>query len=64
MSDLKTKIEFRLKKPFFTDMMILAASTGIDQKDYLEKVKSLAIFIREKLEQRNLIRKLKYEPKA
>ena len=63
MKNIEEKINIRLQKPFFTDMMILAASTGINQKDYLEKVKKLGIFLREKLEERGLIKKLTYRPK-
>jgi len=63
MNNIEEKIDLRLKKPFFTEMMVLAHTTGVDQKNYLEKVKELAIFIREKLEERNLIKKLEYKPK-
>ena len=61
--DLEKKIDDRLQKPFFTDMLILAAATGTDHFKYKKKIKELAIFIREKLQERNLIKKLKYRPK-
>ena len=57
------KIDDRLQKPFFTDMLILAAATGTDHFKYKAKIKELALFIRDKLQERNLIKKLKYRPK-
>ena len=57
---LEKKIDDRLQKPFFTDMLILAAANGTDHFKYKAKIKELAIFIREKLQERNLIKKLKY----
>ena len=63
IEDLEKKIDDRLQKPFFTDMLILAAATGTDHFKYKKKIKELAIFIREKLQERNLIKKLKYRPK-
>ena len=44
---LEKKIDDRLQKPFFTDMLILAAATGTDHFKYKAKIKELAIFIRE-----------------
>ena len=61
--DLEKKIDDRLQKPFFTDMLILAAATGTDHFKYKAKIKELALFIRDKLQERNLIKKLKYRPK-
>ena len=40
-----------------------AAATPTDHFKYKKKIKELAIFIREKLQERNLIKKLKYRPK-
>ena len=35
--DLEKKIDDRLQKPFFTDMLILAAATGTDHFKYKKK---------------------------
>ena len=40
MIDLEKKIDARVKKPFFTEMMILATTTGIDQKQYIKNKES------------------------
>ena len=50
MIDLEKKIDARVKKPFFTEMMVLATTTGIDQKQYIKNIKELALLIRGFLE--------------
>ena len=64
MIDLEKKIDARVKKPFFTEMMILATTTGIDQKQYIKNIKELALLIRGFLEERNLIKKIECKPKV
>ena len=60
--NIEKKIDDRLQKPFFTDMLILAAATGTDHFKYKAKIKELALFIREKLKKK-LDKKTKYRPK-
>ena len=54
-SSIEQKIEARLKKPFFTEMLVMAVSTGSNHTKYIEVVKEWSLFIRKKLEERNLI---------
>ena len=37
--NIEKKIDDRLQKPFFTDMLILAAATGTDHFKYKAKIK-------------------------
>ena len=63
MSEIDKKIDARLKKPFFTEMLTMAYVNGANHSDYLETIKKWAVFFREKLEERNLIKKIKHRPK-
>ena len=63
MIQIKEKIEARLKKPFFTEMLIMAVSTGANHSKYIEVVKDWSLFLRKKLEERNLIKKIEHRPK-
>jgi|TARA_B110000259_G_scaffold185585_1_gene234940 hypothetical protein len=62
-SSIEQKIEARLKKPFFTEMLVMAVSTGSNHTKYIEVVKEWSLFIRKKLEERNLIKNIKHRPK-
>ena len=63
MSEIEKKVDARLKKPFFTEMLTMAYVNGANHSDYLETVKKWAVFFREKLEERDLIKKIKHRPK-
>ena len=63
MSEIEKKIDARLKKPFFTEMLTMAYVTGANHSDYLATVKKWALHFREILQGRNLIKKIKHRPK-
>ena len=60
--NIEKKIDDRLQKPFFTDMLILAAATGTDHFKYKAKIKDSVVHSR-KLRRKKLDKKLKYRPK-
>ena len=63
MSEIRKKIEARTQKNFFTEMMFLANTTGVDQKEYIKNIIDLAELLEGYLRQRDLINlqvKLKY----
>ncbi len=59
MTDL---IEARTKKNFFTEMMFLANTTGVDQKEYIKNIIELARLLKKYLKDRDLIKKIEFEP--
>ena len=59
MTDL---IEARTKKNFFTEMMFLANTTGVDQKEYIKNIIKLARLLKKHLKDRDLIKKIDFEP--
>ena len=63
MSEIEKKIDARLKKPFFTEMLTMAYITGANHSNYLETVKKWAMHFREILQERNLIKKIVHRPK-
>ncbi len=62
MSEIRKKIEARTQKNFFTEMMFLANTTGVDQKEYIKNIINLAELLEGYLRQRDLIRKVDFEP--
>ena len=62
MSEIRKKIEARTQKSFFTEMMLLANTTGVDQKEYIKNIINLAELLERYLRQRDLIRKVDFEP--
>ena len=62
-SNIDEKINARLQKRFFTEMLVTAVANGSDHKKYIEVVKEWAKFFEKKLRERNLIRKIKHRPK-
>ena len=62
-SNIDEKINARLQKRFFTEMLVIAVANGSDHKKYIEVVKEWAKFFEKKLRERNLIRKIKHRPK-
>jgi hypothetical protein len=63
MKEIKDKVEARMQKRFFTEMLIMAVSTGANHSKYIEVVKDSSVWLRKKLLERNLIKKIKHRPK-
>ena len=49
MSEIDKKIDARLKKPFFTEMLTMAYVNGANHSDYLETIKKWAVFLEKNL---------------
>ena len=63
MKDIKDKVEARMQKRFFTEMLIMAVSTGANHSKYIEVVKDSSVWLRKKLLERNLIKRSNIDQK-
>ena len=63
MTTQKDKIRARLKKSYYSDLMVLAASQTNIQENYMDVITNISVQFSDILRKNGFIKKLQYDPK-